>query len=46
MTLDHKTSLKSDIFVAISNNTIVRVNIIDLSFMAKIISLLSKDHAP
>ncbi len=47
LTLDHKTSLKSLEYICSNiQKYIVWVKIIDFSFMAKIISILSKDHVP
>ncbi len=45
MTLDHKTSLKSlEYIYSNSQQYIIWVKMIDLSFMPKIIRILSKDH--
>ncbi len=49
VTLDHKTSLKSQVsshgyICSNSQQYIVWVKIIDFSFMPKIITILSKDH--
>ncbi len=47
VTLEHKSSLKSLEYVCSnSQKSIVWVKIIDLSFMPKIIRILSKDHVP
>ncbi len=47
VTLDHKTSLKSLGYICSnSQQYIVWVKIIHFSFMPKIISIFSKDHAP
>ncbi len=47
VTLDHKTSLTSLGYICSnSQKYTVCVNIIDFSFMAKIIKTLSKDHVP
>ncbi len=47
VTLEHKTSLKSLGYVCSnSQKYIVWVKMIDVSFMPKIIRILSKDHVP
>uniref|UniRef100_A0A9J7YLN4 Sarcoglycan zeta n=1 Tax=Cyprinus carpio carpio TaxID=630221 RepID=A0A9J7YLN4_CYPCA len=47
VTLDHKTSLKLLGYIfSNSQKNIVRVKIIDFSFMPKIIRIFSKDHVP
>ncbi len=47
VTLDHKTSLKSLGYVCSnSKKYILWVKMIDLSFMPKIIRILSKDYVP
>ncbi len=47
VTMEHKSSLKSlRMFVEIAKKYILWVKMIDLSFMPKIVRILSKDHVP